>query len=161
MAVPAGARPAQEAAAQEAVSARTGKPRNLVAMRMAATPAVAQPAPMLSASELRAQLQALPESARSAFLKKLSDMLSQDRPFEVRFTFQNSIIVHPVDGWVASNTPIQVIKQVCQSDTLASAVVMRVIDAAQAEERAHLLGMSPRELDGFLWDLAGAIVRRR
>jgi hypothetical protein len=110
--------------------------------------------PGLTAAGLRTWLTALPADGRHVFLRKLSDMLSRAHPFEVRFTVQNSLIVHPADGWVASNTPMLVIKRVCQSDTLATALEFREIDGAQAEERMERLGMRLRELDVSLWELA-------
>jgi hypothetical protein len=110
--------------------------------------------PGLTAAGLRTWLAALPADGRHVFLRKLSVMLSWAHPFEVRFTVQNSLIVHPADGWVASNTPMLVIKRVCQSDTLATALEFREIDSAQAEERMERLGMRLRELDVSLWELA-------
>ena len=110
----------------------------------------------LTAVELQTRLAVLPEVGRHVFLRQLSEMLSQGHPFEARFTVQNSLIVHPADGWIATNTPMLVIKRVCQSDAMASAVSVREIDGAQAEERAQRLGMPPRELDVFLWELVAA-----
>lgn len=49
-----------------------------------------------------------------------------------------------------------VIKRICQSNALASAVSVRKIDASQAEQRVQRLGMPPQELDAFLHDLVAA-----
>ena len=98
---------------------------------------------------------------RDRFLRKLAAMLMQRQPFEARFTVHNSVIFHPVDGWVASNTPMMVIERVCQSDALAAAVTVREIEGSQAEERAHRLGMPLRELDTFLWELATASLDKK
>lgn len=117
--------------------------------------------PGLSAAALQARLATLPETGRHVFLRKLSAMLMSGRPFEARFTVQNSVIFHPSDGWVASNTPMMVIERVALSDALAAAVMVREIDGAQAEERAHRLGMPMRELDTFLWQLAAAALDKR
>jgi len=114
------------------------------------------PVPSLTAAALGTRLEALPAGPGLAFLRQLSSLLQQAKPFEARFTVQNSLIVHPVDGWVASNTPLAVMQQVCRSDVLASAVSMRVLDGPQAEERTHQLGMRPTELDTFLWALVSA-----
>ncbi len=125
----------------------------------AAPPAVAAAADLmmgLSTAEFESALADLPLTRRHLFLHKLLQQLALERPFEMRFTVQNSIIVHPADGWIASNTPMLVVKQVCQSDGLASVVTMREIDPIQAEERAHLLGMVLRELDLFLGELLDA-----
>ena len=117
--------------------------------------------PGLTAAGLRTWLAALPADGHHVFLSKLSVMLSRAHPFEVRFTVQNSLIVHPADGWVASNTPMLVIKRVCQSDTLATALEFREIDSAQAEERMERLGMRIRELDVFLWELAATTLGKQ
>ena len=108
-----------------------------------------------------ARLAGLPDSGRHLFLRKLAAMLMQRQPFEARFTVHNSVIFHPVDGWVASNTPMMVIERVCQSDALAAAVTVREIEGSQAEERAHRLGMPLRELDTFLWELATASLDKK
>lgn len=115
----------------------------------------------LSAAELHTRLAALPESDGHVFLRQLSEMLALGHPFEARFTVQNSLIVHPADGWIATNTPMRVIERVCQSDALASAVSIRAMTGAQAEERAQRLGMPPSELDVFLWHLVTATLDRQ
>ena len=117
--------------------------------------------PGLSAQDLQTRLAGLPDSGRQLFLRKLAAMLMQRQPFEARFTVHNSVIFHPVDGWVASNTPMMVIERVCQSDALAAAVTVREIEGSQAEERAHRLGMPLRELDTFLWELATASLDKK
>jgi len=117
--------------------------------------------PGLSVQQLQARLGLLPDVERHLFLRRLASMLGQGQPFEARFTMQNSVIFHPADGWVASNTPTSVIERVCQSDALAAAVSVREIDGPQAEERAQRLGMPPLELDTFLWTLAAAALDRR
>jgi hypothetical protein len=124
-------------------------------------PAVSDQGSGLSAAELQTRLTIEPEASRYVFLRKLGNMLANERPFEARFTVHNSVIFHPSDGWAATNTPVRVIAQVCQSDALASAVTMREMDAAQAEERAHLLGMTLHELDNFLHDLWAASTNRQ
>ena len=142
------------------------KPRPPVSVRPSAVvPPVAGDAaeevPGLSAAQLQARLVALPEPGRHVFLRKLSAMLMMGRPFEARFTVQNSVIFHPADGWVASNTPMLVIERVGLSDALAAAVMIREIDGPQAEERAQRLGMPLRELDTFLWQLAAAALDKK
>lgn len=124
-------------------------------------PAAPPEMPGLTAGQLQARLLALPDGTSHVFLRQLSTMLSQSQPFEVRFTVQNSLIVHPDDGWVATNTPMTVIGRVCQSDALASAVDFRAIESAQAEERLERLGMPPAELDTFLWELVSATLDKQ
>jgi hypothetical protein len=142
------------------------KPRPQVSVRSSVVvPPVAEDAaeevPGLSTAQLQARLVALPEPGRHVFLRKLSAMLMMGRPFEARFTVQNSVIFHPADGWVASNTPMLVIERVGLSDALAAAVMIREIDGPQAEERAQRLGMPLRELDTFLWQLAAAALDKK
>ncbi|MDR3369021.1 hypothetical protein [Rhodoferax sp.] len=122
---------------------------------LAAASVKVEPVIGLSATELQSRLDKLP-SKGYVFLSNLSKMLSRQNPFEVRFTVHNLIIVHPTDGWIASNTPMQVVQQVCQNDNLASVVGLREIDSSQAEERVHLLGMRLVELDLFLGELLDA-----
>jgi len=112
--------------------------------------------PGLTVQQLQARLAVLPDAGRHPFLRTIAAMLEQGQPFEARFTVHNSVIFHPADGWVASNTPTAVIERVCQSDALAAAVTVRAIDGIQADERAHRLGMNLRELSTFLWALASA-----
>jgi len=112
--------------------------------------------PGLTVQQLQARLAMLPDAGRHSFLRTIAAMLEQGQPFEARFTVHNSVIFHPADGWVASNTPTAVIERVCQSDALAAAVTVREIDGIQADERAHRLGMNLRELNTFLWALASA-----
>lgn len=111
----------------------------------------------LSVAEFQARLAVLPEIVLG-FLRKLSEMFQTGRPFEARFTVQNSLIVQPVDGWIASNTPMQVVERVCLSDTMASVVGFREIDDAQAEERAQRLGMEVSELRSFSKESGGRLL---
>lgn len=141
--------------------------RPVVSLAVSA-PAPARPAggladevPGLTVSALHARLATLPDMERHVFLRRLSEMLDSGRPFEARFTVQNSVIFHPLDGWVASNTPMMVIERVCQSDAMASAVTMRDMEGAQAEERAQRLGMPMLELETFLWKLAAAALDKK
>jgi hypothetical protein len=118
------------------------------------TPVVAEHPSGLSVGDLQLRLEAPEHLGRHGFLRKLSDLLIQGQPFEARFTVQNSLIVHPEHGWVATNTPMMVIERVCKSDSLASAVDVRPIDSEQAEERLGRLRMTPVELEVFLLALA-------
>jgi hypothetical protein len=113
--------------------------------------------PGLSPDELRDRLLRLPVD-RHVLLRKLDVALQAGQPFEVRFTVQHGVTVHPVDGWVASNTPNSVVLQVCGSDVLAASVTVRELVASQLEERLHQLGMTPRDLNDFLTELFVASV---
>lgn len=132
------------------------KPTPTSSVGPAAGPVVAVVESGLSVGEFQARLADLPETQRRVFLRRLSEMLSLERPFEARFTAQNSVIFNPVELWVASNTPMLVIEKVGRSDALASAITMLEINPEEAEEKAYLRGMSLRELDTFLFDLLAA-----
>ena len=127
-------------------------------------PAKTEPAdepPGLTAADFQARLATLPEHTPHVFLRLLADRLTQTQAFEARFTVQNSLIIHPANGWFATNTPLQVIYRLCESDAMASAVTIRAMDDAQAEERAQRLGMPPKDLDVFLWNLVAATLDKR
>lgn len=119
-------------------------------------PDTAEQAPGLSVQEFQARLAALADGQAYVFLRQLSASLGENQPFEVRFTVLNSLIVHPAGEWIATNTPMAVIKRICQSSALASAVSVRPIDGTQAEQRVQRLGMPPLALDAFLHDLVAA-----
>ena len=112
--------------------------------------------PGLSLSQLQARLDTQSDHGRHVFLRQLASMIELGQPFEARFTVQNSLIVHPAEGWTATNTPMMVIERVCKSDVMASAVNIREIDPAQADERTNRLRMPLRELEAFLWELVSA-----
>lgn len=118
-------------------------------------------APGLSIAAFQARLAVQPENTPHVFLRSLSDMLKQPLAFEARFTVQNSLIIHPSNDWMATNTPLQVIYRLCESDAMASAVTVRTLDDAQAEERAQRLGMPPQDLEAFLWNLVAATLDKR
>ncbi len=111
----------------------------------------------LSPIELSNRLAHLP-GHRPVMLGKLDAALHSQLPFEVRFTIQHGLIVHPQAGWVASNTPMSVVLQVCASDALAASVTVRELATAQVEERLHQLGMIPQDLNEFLLELFAASV---
>lgn len=107
--------------------------------------------------ELHQRLGHLP-GPQHVLLRKLDTALQSKSPFEVRFTIQHGLIIHPVEGWVASNTPKSVVLRVCASDALAASVTVRELASSQVEERLHQLGMTPHDLNEFLLDLFVASV---
>jgi hypothetical protein len=111
-----------------------------------------------SAAQLRQHLEALPEPDRPRFLNMLADSLDDGRPFELRVTVNNAVIVDPVERWAASNTPILVMERLCRSDALASVVSFRVIDDEDPLVRAQRLGMAVQPLESFLWDVAHGVL---
>lgn len=107
----------------------------------------------LSSESLAAKL-ALAPMDRYILLRQISARLADTRPFEVRFTVQNSLIVNPASQWVSTNTPLQVIKRVCDSNALAAAVSIRDMEPAEAEERTQRLAMDIKDLFTFLHDIS-------
>lgn len=120
-------------------------------------PEPARAAPTLDVDELASLLTGTPPE-RFTLLRQLLVALRRLQPFEVRFTVQNSLIVHPLDTWAATNTPLQVISRVCDSNALAAAVSIRNLEPAQAVDRAHRLGMPLCDLNVFLHDVSSALL---
>lgn len=112
--------------------------------------------PGMTIQQLHQELAATADGDQHVFLRRLSDMLQNAQPLEVRFTIQHLLVIHPEHGWVASNTPMQVIEMVCRSKGIASSVSMRPIGAAEAEDWAQWLHMPLVELEPFLLQLATA-----
>jgi hypothetical protein len=107
----------------------------------------------MSTNELALWLAQYPAD-RQVLLHKLLAGLQTQVPFEVRFTVQHFLIVHPLDGWVASNTPMPVVQRVAGSDTLAASVSVRMLALDLVEDRLHQLGAVPQDLAEFLFQLA-------
>lgn len=122
----------------------------------ALTPVHEADLPGMTIQELHAQLEGATDGEPHVFLRKLSGMLQNAQPLEVRFTIQHLLVIHPEHGWVASNTPMQVIEMVCRSKGIASSVSMRHIGADEAEDWAQRLHMPLVELEPFLLQLATA-----
>lgn len=141
------------------LSAQVAGPARVAEMPKQAAPE--QLAPLVpavhgfGADELDTCLTGLPPD-RFVLLRKLSAGLAKNLPFEVRFTVQHCLIVHPADGWVASNMPMPVVMRVCRSDALAASVMLRELGLTQAEDRVHQLGMTAHDLREFLHALAAA-----
>lgn len=107
----------------------------------------------MSADELAWRLAQCPAD-RCVLLRKLLAGLQTRLPFEVRFTMQHYLIVHPLDDWVASNTPLPVVLRVAGSDALAASVFVRAVEPEMVEDRLHQLGAVPQDLGEFLLQLA-------
>ena len=136
---------------------RANRPSGIpVATATAAAPRTLLGAPPLDIEAFAARVAAV--AAPVPLLHRLADSLVVGRPFEVRFTVQNSLIVHPVARWVASNTPLGVIVRVCGSEALSSVVSIRELEQVEAEMRAHRLGMPIAPLPPFLGELAQAVI---
>lgn len=112
--------------------------------------------PTSSPDTLAAQLAHVPLE-RYTLLRQMLDGIQTRIPFEMRFTVQNSLIVNPEDAWVATNTPLPVIARVCDSSALAAAVSVRALEASEAEERAHRLGMAFKDMYTFLHEISAGL----
>jgi len=106
----------------------------------------------INTQQLAQRLADFPADSR-VLLRKMLAALQTQMPFEVRFTMQHFLIIHPADDWVASNTPMSVVFRVAGSDALAASVSVRALGLAQAEDRLHQLGVLPHDLGDFLFDL--------
>jgi hypothetical protein len=146
--------------AQELLAARP-KPSPITASPLAAQPmASSKPTPAseplgVDAQQLRSRLADLPVG-KHVLLRKIDSALGIGTPFEIMFTVQHGLVIHPDDAWVASNTPMAVVLQVCRSDVMAASVTLRDIAPTLVEQRLHQLGMSLRDLDSFLMELLQA-----
>lgn len=150
--------------AAAAVAMAPVKPAPVQSAPVQSEPTRAEPSseePGLSIAAFQARLALQPEDSPHAFLRLLAHRLTQTLAFEVRFTVQNSLIIHPANGWMATNTPLQVIYRLCDSDALAAAVTVRTLDDAHAEERAQRLAMPPQALETFLLHLVASTLDKR
>ncbi len=107
----------------------------------------------MNTDELALRLAQCPADRR-LLLRKLLAGLQAKVPFEVRFTMQHYLVIHPLDDWVASNTPLPVVQRVAASDALATSVSVRALGLDLVEDRLHQLGAVPQDLGEFLLQLA-------
>ena len=120
--------------------------------RIAGSPSVSA----LSPDALATQLSRMPLD-RYTLLRRMLNGIQTQIPFEMRFTVQNSLIVNPENDWIATNTPVQVITRVCDSNALAKAVTVRELDLSEAQDRAHRLGMEFKDLNIFLQEVSAGL----
>ncbi|MBP9906233.1 MAG: hypothetical protein KBF66_11780 [Rhodoferax sp.] len=114
-------------------------------------------APGLDVEELAQRLAASPLD-RFVLLRKMLVGLQQSQAFELRFTVQHLLLVHPLHAWVAGNMPLSVVQRVCTSDALARSITLKIMTPAEAEQRVLQLGLAPQELGIFLLALADAVL---
>lgn len=114
-------------------------------------------APGLDAEQLAKRLANSPPE-RFLMLRKMLAGLQQPLAFELRFTVQHLLLVHPQHAWVAGNMPVSVLQRVCGSDALASSITLKTMTSAEAEQRVLQLGLSPQELGTFLLTLADTVL---
>ena len=151
---PAGPPPAGPPLASPPTPARAPQPRRVpLAPRVQDT---GLPGAGITLAVLQARLEALPPCAPGAFVPTLAQWLAAGEPVEVRFTLQHMLLIHPVDGWVAFNTPLAVVDRVCRSNAMASAVALRHIDTDEAEALVQRMRLTLQEMEPFLLRLFNA-----
>jgi hypothetical protein len=95
-----------------------------------------------------------PQLGGHAFLAQLIDAVGTGHPQELRLSLQHSVVVHPHEGWIATNAPMNVLERICRRNELVQAVSVRPLTDAQAQERVQRLNAPREALDRFLWVLA-------
>lgn len=90
---------------------------------------------------------------RHRLLRHVAEGCASRTAFELRFTLNHCVVVHPTQGWAASNTPQAVVVQVARSDTLARSVAVRALSDAEAAARISQLGLARLPLADWLADL--------
>ena len=119
---------------------------------MASVPVALQESNMTS-DEFQARLGMVSVHEPPLFMRKLAESLALRHPFEVRVSFLNRMIFHPDAQWIASNTPLAVLENLCENDALASSTEIDTIDDKDAMARALRLGMPVEPLASFLGKL--------
>ena len=103
----------------------------------------------LSLGEFTASLATSPSAECRHFLGALAQRLAQPGPFEMSFTMINGLVFDANQGWVASNTPMSVLRMVARSRSLGAHVKIVDLDAdAEARRRAEQRGMTAYPLGG-------------
>ncbi len=109
----------------------------------------------LSIEAFRACVDSSPNEACRHFLRQLGDRLAQPGAFEMGVTLINGIIFNPAQAWVASNTPLFVMRMVCRSRALGEHVrITALAPTVDARARAEQRGMTVHPLDDMLFALA-------
>ena len=109
----------------------------------------------LSLGEFTASLATSPSAECRHFLGALAQRLAQPGPFEMSFTMINGLVFDANQGWVASNTPMSVLRMVARSRSLGAHVKIVDLDAdAEARRRAEQRGMTAYPLGAMLHALA-------
>ncbi len=109
----------------------------------------------LSIEAFRACVDSSPNEACRHFLRQLGDRLAQPGAFEMGVTLINGIIFNPAQAWVASNTPLSVMRMVCRSRALGEHVrITALAPTVDARARAEQRGITVHLLDDMLFALA-------
>lgn len=110
---------------------------------------------VLSIDAFRACVDTSPSEPCRRFLQQLGERVAQPGAFEMGVTLINGIIFNPAQAWVASNTPLAVMRMVCRSRSLGEHVRMTPLaTTVDARARAEQRGMAIHPLDQMLFALA-------
>ena len=109
----------------------------------------------LTVSAFRIAVAHCPLAEARGFLDALARQLAAGRPFEMVLTMINGLIFEPQADWVASNTPVSVLRMVARSRALSGLVRYVPIDArVDPQARAAQRGMAIYPLEDLLYVLA-------
>lgn len=110
---------------------------------------------VLTIDAFRACVDTSPSEPCRRFLQQLGERVAQPGAFEMGVTLINGIIFNPAQAWVASNTPLAVMRMVCRSRSLGEHVRMTPLaTTVDARARAEQRGMAIHPLDQMLFALA-------
>lgn len=92
-----------------------------------------------------------PSAECRRFLGALAERLAQPGVFEMSFTLMNGIVFDRATNWVASNTPMSVVRMVARSRSLGTYVKTTDLDArVEPRARARQRGMQEHRLGALL-----------
>ena len=112
----------------------------------------------LTATDIAALHTAFPQLQSHALLARMVQALGSGHAQELHLSLRHSILLHPGEGWVASNAGMPLISSVCQNNEMANAFALRELSDVQAQHRLQHLQLVPQALDPFLWSLASLTV---
>lgn len=120
----------------------------------------AQPLPELGDGQLTLQeflecMEHCPSAESRAFFEGFVEQMASGHPFEMMLTLINRLIFHVGEGWVASSTPVSVLRVVMRSRSLGRLVRYTDLGAdIDPRARAEQRGMKIYPLEDFFYVLA-------
>ena len=98
-----------------------------------------------------------PRPSSHPILRDVAQRLRAGQPFEVMVTMLNGAILHPAEGWVASNTPASVFGMVLKSRVLSTQLqIIPQRPHVDLRQRAERRGMTIHPVEAMLYVLATA-----
>ena len=111
----------------------------------------------LTLDEFEAVLASSPHPSSHPILRDVAQRLRAGQPFEVMVTMLNGAILHPAEGWVASNTPASVFGMVLKSRVLSTQLqIIPQRPHVDLRQRAERRGMTIHPVEAMLYVLATA-----